>query len=201
MKYKSEVACTLVTWAEGAWNLHVSSHWSFRAQCYSCHMPTASTLESSSYLVSGSAELNIKICIHKPEHFTESKFYLSYCTAGGTEAHKVTWGVCDRGKSRIQLLPYHDALHSGLLLLPKTQLVQSHPETLAQFLPFVVNCWIILTMKQLWFNLFFIFTKIETCLFNLRNQAKQSSNYYYLFKYTLNPRISFSFQLCMFFLV
>lgn len=31
-------------------------------------------------------------------------------------------------------------LYTGLLLLPKIQLVQSHPDTLAQFLLFVVNC-------------------------------------------------------------
>jgi len=50
-------------------------------------MPTASTLESRSYLVSGSAELDIKICIHKPKHFTESKlsFLLYSWGNGGTK--------------------------------------------------------------------------------------------------------------------
>lgn len=33
---------------------------------------------------------------------------------------KVTQGVCDRAKSRIQLLPYNEALRSGLSL-PKIQ--------------------------------------------------------------------------------
>lgn len=83
---KLEVDYTLVTWAEGAWKLNVNSQWPSRAQCYSSHMPTAPTLESRSYLCSGIAELNIKIYIHKSEHFTESKFYLSYSIASETEA-------------------------------------------------------------------------------------------------------------------
>lgn len=55
------------------------------------HMPTASTLDSRSYLGSGSAELNIKMCIHAPERFTESKVLqdLSYCTAGETESQRI----------------------------------------------------------------------------------------------------------------
>lgn len=68
---------------------------------------TASPLESRSYWGAGSAELNIKICTHKPEHFTESKFYLSCCMLGKPRhkeyaLFKATRGACDKARGRIQ---------------------------------------------------------------------------------------------------
>lgn len=104
-------ACTPVTGAEGAWILNGSSHWSFSAVLF--HMPTASTLDSRSYLGWGSAELNIKICLHKPEQFPESKVYLPTAQLGKLshkeyELFKDWWWVCDKIQSSILLLPYHD---------------------------------------------------------------------------------------------
>lgn len=118
MKYELEGACTLVIRAGGTWKLSGSSHWSLRTQCCTLPHAKASTLDSRSYLGLESAELNIKTHTHKPEletiHTLQNESSIFPTVQLGKLSHreyvlfKVWWRVCDRTKSRIQFLPYHD---------------------------------------------------------------------------------------------